>query len=87
MALFSFYALLDVGIVIIAWYKAWRPLNVLAFLFTFAIGTFWGVTRYVPEQFASTEPFLILFFLMFVAIAVLFAWRRAPVLAAAPRSA
>ena len=79
VALFSFYALLDVGIVIIAWYKAWRPLNVLAFLFTFAIGTFWGVTRYVPEQFASTEPFLILFFLMFVAIAVLFAWRRAPV--------
>ncbi|MFO1265618.1 MAG: DUF2339 domain-containing protein [Rubrivivax sp.] len=78
VALFSFYALLDVGIVVIAWHKAWRPLNVLAFLFTFAIGTFWGVTRYVPEQFASTEPFLVLFFLMFVAIAVLFAWRRAP---------
>lgn len=78
VALFSFYALLDVGIVVIAWHKAWRPLNVLAFLFTFAIGAFWGVTRYLPAQFASTEPFLVLFFLLFVAIAVLFAWRRAP---------
>jgi uncharacterized membrane protein len=78
VVLFSYYALLDVGIVAVAWYRSWRPLNLLAFVFTFAIGTAWGVTRYAPELLASTEPFLILYFLMFVAIAVLFALRRAP---------
>ena len=78
VVLFSYYALLNAGIVAIAWFKAWRPLNVLAFVFTFAIGTAWGVLRYEPQNFASTEPFLALFFVMFVAVAVLFALRRAP---------
>ena len=77
VVLFSYYALLDAGIVAVAWFKAWRPLNLLAFVFTFAIGSAWGVLRYLPENFASTEPFLILFFLMFVAIAILFALRTA----------
>jgi uncharacterized membrane protein len=78
VVLFSYYALLDLGIVWLAWHKTWRPLNLLAFAFTFAIGTFWGVTRYVPAQFASTEPFLVFFFLAFIAIAILFAFQRAP---------
>lgn len=74
--LFSYYALLNAGIFAIAWFKAWRPLNLLGFVFTFAIGTAWGVTAYRPELFASTEPFLILFFLMYVGIALLYAVRR-----------
>lgn len=78
VVLFSFYALLDAGIVAIAWFKAWRPLNLLAFVFTYAIGSAWGVLRYAPENFATTEPFVVLFFAMFVTVAVLFALRRAP---------
>jgi len=74
--LFSFYALLNLGIVVIAWYKAWRSLNLLGFIFTFAIGLLWGSRDYRPELFASTEPFLILFFVFYVAIAVLFAMRQ-----------
>lgn len=76
VVLFSYYALLDAGIVAIAWFKAWRPLNLLAFVFTYAIGTTWGVLAYAPENFATTEPFVILFFAMFVTVAVLFALRR-----------
>ena len=76
--LFSYYAILNVGILAIAWYKAWRPLNVLGFAFTFAISTAWGVMKYRPEFFASTEPFLILFFLFYVAIAILFSFRQTP---------
>ncbi|MGE5220280.1 MAG: DUF2339 domain-containing protein, partial [Chloroflexota bacterium] len=76
VALFSFYALLNSGIVIIAWFKAWRSLNLLGFAFTFVIGLSWGGRFYRPELFSSTEPFLILFFLFYVAIAVLFALRR-----------
>jgi uncharacterized membrane protein len=76
--LFSYYALLNAGIVGIAWFRAWRELNVLGFLFTFVIGVLWGVQRYHPELFASTEPFLILFFLFYVLVAVLFALRQPP---------
>ena len=65
--LFSYYALLNAGILGIAWFKAWRSLNLLGFVFTFLFGTFWGVTRYRPEHFATTEPFLVLFFLFYVA--------------------
>jgi uncharacterized membrane protein len=75
--LFSYYVVLNAGILAIAWVKAWRVLNVLGFGFTFAVGWLWGAKAYVPEDFATTEPFLIVFFLMYVAIPILFARRRA----------
>jgi uncharacterized membrane protein len=75
--LFSYYVILNVGLVGIAWYKAWRPLNLLGFLFTFGIGTVWGARFYRPELFATTEPFLVIFFLFYLAIPILFARRRA----------
>ena len=74
--LFSYYALLNAGIFAIAWFKAWRLLNLLGFACTFIIGTLWGVTRYHASDFATTEPFLILFFLFYVGIAVLYAVKR-----------
>ncbi|MBV8466264.1 MAG: DUF2339 domain-containing protein, partial [Burkholderiales bacterium] len=76
VVLFSYYALLNAGIFAIAWFKAWRPLNLLGFAFTFSIGVSWGVTAYRPELLTTTEPFLILFFLMYVGIALLYAMRR-----------
>jgi len=78
VALFTYYAILNVAIVGIAWFKSWRELNVLGFLFTFGIASLWGYQAYTPEHFASTEPFLILFVLMYIAIPVLFASRQAP---------
>ncbi len=78
VALFSYYALLNAGIFFIAWHKAWRALNLLGFVFTFAIGLVWGQRFYQPEFFATTEPFLILFFLAYVAVAILYARRQAP---------
>jgi len=76
VVLFSYYALLDAGILAMAWFKAWRPLNLVGFVFTFGIATAWGVLRYRPDLFASTEPFLILYFLFYVAISVLFTLRQ-----------
>lgn len=72
--LFSYYALLNAGILGTAWYKSWRELNLLGFLFTFAVGGgLWGYRSYQPELFATTEPFLLLFFFFYLAIGVLFA--------------
>lgn len=75
--LFGFYLVLNLGVFVVAWYKAWRPLNLVAFAFTFVIGAFWGSAYYRPEHYATTQPYLIAFFLLYVAIAVLFALRRA----------
>jgi len=76
VVLFSYYAVLNAGILAVAWFKAWRPLNVAGFVFTFAIGAAWGVFKYRPEDFPTTEPFLILFFLFYLGISILFTLRQ-----------
>lgn len=76
VALFSYYAVLNLGIFGIAWNRPWRLLNLLGFVFTFGIGTLWGVLDYQPEKFASTEPFLLLFFALYLLIPVFYAHRR-----------
>jgi len=78
VALFGYYLLLNGGILAIAWFRAWRILNLLGFGATFVIGSLWGFQFYHSEFFATTEPFLITFFLMYVAVAVLFALRQPP---------
>lgn len=76
VALFSYYLLLNLVVAGVAWFKAWRSLNLLGFAFTFGIASAWGVLRYEPRHFATTEPFLIAFFLLYVAVPVLFALRH-----------
>jgi len=78
VALFGYYALLNAAVFGIAWIRPWRALNLLGFAFTFGIGTFWGTLSYRPELFASTEPFLLLFFAFYLLIPLLYALRQAP---------
>lgn len=78
--LFGYYVLLNLGILTIAWFKTWRELNLLGFVFTFAIGLLWGHRYYHAELFATTEPFLVVFFVLYVAIAVMSAFRQPPAL-------
>lgn len=78
IALFSYYALLNAGVLAIAWYRSWRALNLLGFAATFLICGAWGVRSYLPADYASAQAFLILFFLFYVTIAVLWARLRAP---------
>ncbi|WP_433768009.1 DUF2339 domain-containing protein [Pseudomonas putida] len=85
VALFSYFALLNAGILAIAWFKAWRLLNVIGFVGTFGIGFAWGARSYTPELLWSTEPFLILFFLMYLAIGLLFARRKLLEMSDAPQ--
>lgn len=73
VALFSYYALLNAGVVALAFKRAWRPLNLLGFAFTFVVGSAWGGLHYTPANYLSAQCFLVLFFLFYVAIAVAFA--------------
>lgn len=76
--LFGYYLLLNLGIAASAWYRAWRLLNLTGFVATFVIGLWWGGSYYRPEYFNTIEPFLLVFFILYVAIATLFAWRQPP---------
>ncbi len=76
VTLFSYFALLNGFIFAVSWFKSWRSLNVAGFLLTFAIGFNWGLKFYQPEHYATTEPFLILFFVLYSVIPLLFALRQ-----------
>jgi len=78
IALFSYYALLNLGVFAIAWFRTWRVLNVLGFLFTFSITGLWRATSYQSTDLLTADAFLILFFLMYVAVSVLNCVRQAP---------
>lgn len=84
VALFSYYLVLDLGIAAVAWFRTWRVLNLVGFAFTFLVGSAWGVLKYQPENYATSQAFLIVFFLLFIAILLMPA-RRADT--AAPRGA
>jgi uncharacterized membrane protein len=76
LLLFSYYLLLNIGILAAAWFKAWRELNLLGFIFTFGIGTLWGVRAYQAQYLFSTELFLIVFFLIYFLVSILFSLRQ-----------
>ncbi|RZT06061.1 Uncharacterized membrane protein [Duganella sp. CF402] len=73
IGLFTYYALLNAGVLALALLRSWRPLNVLGFIFTFTISTTWGVLRYVPENYISVQLFLLLFFAFYVSIPLAYA--------------
>ena len=75
VALFSYLAVLDVGIFLMAWHKAWRPLNLIGAVGTFTLAGAWAQAHYTDAVYASTQAFLLLFFVLFTLIGVLFARR------------
>ncbi|BEP62872.1 DUF2339 domain-containing protein [Variovorax sp. V213] len=90
VGLFTYLLVLDVGIVLIAWFKAWRVLNLIGFIGTFTLAAGWAHKYYTDDQYGIVQPFLVVFFLLFVAIGLLFARRTlfdAPVQPAQPLAA
>lgn len=73
VALFSYYALLNTGILFISRFKAWKHLNLVGFVCTYIVGAMWGAEYYKPEYFRSIEPFLIFHFLLYTIVALQFA--------------
>ena len=73
VGLFGYYTVLNLAILFIAYRRNWRILNLLGFLATFVVAGAWGGLKYLPQHYASTQPFLIGFVLIYVATAVLYA--------------
>lgn len=85
VALFSYYLVLDLGIAAVAWFRTWRVLNVIGFAFTFCVATAWGLWSYSPVHYASSQGFLIAFFLLFNAVLLMPARRLLAGSGEAPR--
>lgn len=77
IALFSYFAVLNLGVLATAIYRAWRELNVLGLAFTAGIGLTWGVLDYQAADQFSAVCFTVLFFLIYVGTTALFAIRTA----------
>ncbi|MBL0727103.1 DUF2339 domain-containing protein [Piscinibacter sp. HJYY11] len=75
IALFSYLAVLDVGIFLMAWFRAWRPLNLIGAVGTFALAGAWAHKHYTDAHYPSTQAFLLFFFVLFTLVGVLFARR------------
>ncbi|MBA3582256.1 MAG: DUF2339 domain-containing protein [Gammaproteobacteria bacterium] len=76
IGLFTYYALLNIAVGSVAWFKSWRILNLLAFVLTLVVATAWGVLRFDNEHLASCQFFIGLFAIIYSVIAVLFALRQ-----------
>ena len=75
---FGLFAVLNAGIFAITWFKSWPELNLLGFVFTFSLSAFWLWERSDTEQWASTQPFIGFFVLLYMTMPTVFAMRRAP---------
>ncbi len=78
IALFSYYLILNGAILSIAWFKAWRLLNLLGFVFTFVLTGLWSVAAFQSSQLIGAEIFLGLFILIYVFISIFYAYRQQP---------
>ena len=78
VALFTYYTVLNLGVFAVAWFRAWRVLNLVGFVFTFGIVGMFRATSYSPEKLLTADGFLLLFFLLYIGITILFALRQKP---------
>ncbi|WP_458232579.1 DUF2339 domain-containing protein [Roseateles sp. P5_E8] len=74
--LLGYYLVLGLGVALVAWFKHWPRLNLIAFSFTSIVAGAWGATSYSSADYAVAQGFLIAFWLLFTAV-LLMPGRRA----------
>ncbi|HJR08778.1 MAG TPA: DUF2339 domain-containing protein [Pyrinomonadaceae bacterium] len=72
VGLFSYIALLNSGVLALAYFKRWRSLNHMAFIATILMFAGWWLRWYDETKLWTTLFFLTLFFLMFSAIGLVY---------------
>ncbi|MGB8510358.1 MAG: DUF2339 domain-containing protein, partial [Pyrinomonadaceae bacterium] len=70
VGLFTYIALLDAGVLALAYFKRWRSLNYVSFLATMLTFVAWLAIHYAREKLWLTIFFLSLFFLIYSTLAV-----------------
>ena len=72
VGLFTYIAMLDLGVLALAYFKNWRSLNLTAFLLTQLIFLGWTSSFYTSEKLWRTELFLTLFFILFAFVSFIY---------------
>ncbi|MBC8031714.1 MAG: DUF2339 domain-containing protein [Pyrinomonadaceae bacterium] len=70
VGLFTYIALLDAGVLAVAYFKRWRSLDFASFAGTVAITLGWAVKFYEPGKMWITLFFLSVFFLLYSLLAI-----------------
>lgn len=71
--LFTYFTILNLALLVIAWRRSWRELNLLGFLATFGTATLWGMTSYGAQHYLVCQIFLGLSVAIYLFAAVFYA--------------
>ncbi len=74
--LLGYYFVLGLGVALVAWFRHWPRLNLIAFGFTAGVASAWAAQSYTPADYAMAQGWLIAFWLLFTAV-LLMPGRRA----------
>jgi uncharacterized membrane protein len=72
IGLFSYIALLDCGILALAYFKKWRSINIISFAFTILILLIWMAGPYSNQAVWTNQVFYTLFFAIFACLAIFY---------------
>ena len=72
VGLFSYIALLNCGILALAYFKQWRSLNIINFVFTVFILILWVVSPYSRTPVWTNQIFYTIFFAIFACLAIFY---------------
>jgi len=78
LPLFLYFTLLNVFILGVDWFRAWRVLNIAGFVFTLAVGMAWAIGNYHPPHYLVTQAFVVLFLVAYSTMPVATTLFRAP---------
>jgi uncharacterized membrane protein len=70
VALFTYVALLDAGVLAVAYFKRWRSLDFLSFAATVLLTLGWAANFYDGEKLWTTLAFISVFFILYSLLAV-----------------
>jgi len=74
--LLAYYLLLNVGVVLLAYARAWRGLNLLGFFASFGVLCAWVAQHYQPSDYGLVQPYVLAYFALYVLAALFYALRH-----------
>jgi len=74
--LLGYYFVLGLGVALVAWFKLWPRLNLIAFGFTALVASAWAARSYTPADYPMAQAWLIAYWGLFTAV-LLMPGRRA----------
>lgn len=69
--LLGYYFMLGLGVALVAWFRHWPRLNLIAFGFTALVAGAWAARSYTPADYAMAQAWLLAYWLLFTAVLLL----------------